>query len=47
MKKIPLDGVVISGNASLDTKALTGESLPASVYSGSNVISGSINLMVQ
>lgn len=43
-EKIPLDGVVILGNASLDTKALTGESLPTSVYSGSNVISGSINL---
>lgn len=43
-EKIPLDGIVISGNASLDTKALTGESLPLDVAEGSNVISGSINL---
>lgn len=43
-ERIPLDGVIISGNASLDTKALTGESLPLEVKEGDNVISGSINL---
>lgn len=43
-EKIPLDGEVISGSASLDTKALTGESLPLDVGVGSNVISGSVNL---
>lgn len=43
-EKIPLDGEVISGSASLDTKALTGESLPLDVGVESNVISGSVNL---
>lgn len=43
-EKIPLDGEVISGSASLDTKALTGESLPLDVGVGFNVISGSVNL---
>ncbi|MEI6857020.1 heavy metal translocating P-type ATPase [Psychrilyobacter sp.] len=42
-EKIPLDGVVISGNAALDTSALTGEALPIDVKSGDNVLSGSIN----
>ncbi len=43
-EKIPLDGIIILGNASLDTKALTGESLPQEVKTGDNVISGSVNL---
>ena len=43
-EKIPLDGVVISGSTSIDSKALTGESLPVDVIEGSNVISGTINL---
>ena len=43
-EKIPLDGVVVSGNATLDTAALTGESLPRKANVGSNVLSGSLNL---
>ena len=43
-EKIPLDGVIISGNASLDMRALTGESLPKNFNNGDNVLSGSINL---
>ncbi|MCS5421307.1 MULTISPECIES: heavy metal translocating P-type ATPase [Psychrilyobacter] len=42
-EKIPLDGVIISGKAALDTSALTGEALPVDVKSGDNVLSGSIN----
>ena len=43
-EKIPLDGTVIEGDSSIDTKALTGESLPQDVSEGSQVISGCINL---
>ena len=43
-EKIPLDGTVIEGDSSIDTKALTGESLPQDVFEGSQVISGCINL---
>ena len=43
-EKIPLDGVVIDGAASLDTSALTGESLPRSVNIGDSISSGCINL---
>ena len=43
-EKIPLDGVVISGLASVDTSALTGESAPRAVKTGDSVISGCINL---
>ena len=43
-EKIPLDGVIISGNSSIDAKALTGESLPVDVIEGSSVISGTVNL---
>lgn len=43
-EKVPLDGVVTKGNSSLDTKALTGESMPVEVEAGENVVSGSINL---
>ena len=43
-EKIPLDGVVVEGNSSLNTSALTGESLPRKVEEGSEVLSGSINM---
>ena len=43
-ERIPLDGVVIKGQSSLDTKALTGESLPRDVSTGDEVVSGCINL---
>ncbi len=43
-ERIPLDGVVLKGQSSLDTKALTGESLPRDVMIGDDVISGCINL---
>ena len=43
-EKIPLDGVVTKGCTSLDTKALTGESLPRDVNVGDEVISGTLNL---
>ena len=43
-EKVPLDGVVVSGSSSLDTAALTGESLPRSIAEGDDVISGCINL---
>jgi Cd2+/Zn2+-exporting ATPase len=43
-EKIPIDGVVAEGSGSLDTSALTGESLPREVTPGSQVISGCINL---
>ncbi len=46
-EKIPLDGVVISGASTLDTKALTGESLPRDVGCGEEVISGCVNLTSQ
>ena len=43
-EKIPLDGVVTEGSSTVDTAALTGESLPRSVSQGEDVISGCINL---
>ncbi len=43
-EKIPLDGKVISGNSSLDTAALTGESIPRDVKEGCDVLNGTINL---
>lgn len=43
-EKIPLDGKIISGSTTLDTAALTGESLPREVSEGDTVISGSLNL---
>ena len=46
-EKIPLDGTVIAGAASLDTKALTGESLPREVSAGGEVVSGCVNLTSQ
>lgn len=43
-EKIPIDGIVISGHSSLNTSALTGESLPREIQTGEEVISGCINL---
>lgn len=43
-EKVPLDGVVIEGNANLDVSSLTGESIPAVVKKGDKVLSGSINI---
>ncbi|WP_297196098.1 heavy metal translocating P-type ATPase [uncultured Flavonifractor sp.] len=43
-ERIPLDGVVLEGASTLDTAALTGESLPRQVQSGDDVISGCVNL---
>lgn len=46
-EKIPLDGKIIKGASTLDTKALTGESLPKEVLEGDEAISGKINLTSQ
>ena len=43
-EKIPIDGVVLEGTSSLDTSALTGESVPREVAPGGEVISGCVNL---
>ena len=43
-EKVPLDGVVRQGTSSLNTQALTGESVPRSVREGDDVISGCVNL---
>lgn len=43
-EKIPLDGTVVEGSSSVDTKALTGESMPRDISVGTDVISGTINL---
>ena len=43
-ERIPLDGIVVSGNSQLDTTALTGESVPRQVKTGSEVISGCFNM---
>lgn len=42
-EKVPLDGVIIEGSSSIDTAALTGESIPRDVIAGDSVISGCIN----
>lgn len=46
-EKVPLDGVVLKGSTTLDTKALTGESLPREVHEDEEIISGSVNLTSQ
>ena len=43
-EKIPIDGVIVEGNSTLNTSALTGESLPRNVAAGNEVISGCINI---
>lgn len=43
-EKVPLDGIIAKGTSTLDTKALTGESLPREVSAGDDVISGCINI---
>ena len=43
-EKVPLDGVVLEGESSLNTSALTGESLPRDVHAGDEIISGCINM---
>ncbi len=43
-EKIPLDGIVIEGNSTLDTSALTGESVPREIEKDSEVLSGSVNI---
>lgn len=43
-EKIPLDGVVVEGNSMIDTKALTGESVPREVNVGDDILSGCINV---
>ena len=46
-EKVPLDGIVTSGSTTLDTKALTGESLPRELSEGDEIISGCVNLTSQ
>lgn len=43
-ERVPIDGIIVSGSSSLNTAALTGESLPRDVKEGDEVISGCINL---
>ena len=43
-EKIPLEGIVINGNSTINTSALTGESVPREVSAGDDVISGCVNL---
>ncbi len=42
--KVPLDGVIIEGQSSIDTSSLTGESVPVTLFVGDNILSGSVNL---
>ena len=46
-EKVPLDGKVIKGSTTLDTKALTGESMPRDITVGDKILSGSINLTTE
>jgi Cd2+/Zn2+-exporting ATPase len=43
-EKVPIDGIVIAGSSTLDTSALTGESLPREIHEGDEIISGTINM---
>ena len=43
-ERVPLDGTVLEGSSTLDTAALTGESLPRSIHAGDDIISGCVNL---
>ena len=42
-EKVPMDGVVLEGKSSLDTVALTGESVPRSIHEGDEILSGCVN----
>ena len=42
-EKVPMDGIVLEGKSSLDTVALTGESVPRSVHEGDEILSGCVN----
>ena len=46
-EKVPLDGVIIKGQSTLDVKALTGESLPKDVFENDQILSGAVNLTSQ
>ena len=43
-EKVPIDGVVVEGTSTLNTSALTGESVPREAKAGDEIISGCINL---
>lgn len=43
-EKVPIDGIVVSGTSSLNTSALTGESVPRDVFQGEEIFSGCINM---
>lgn len=43
-EKVPMDGIVLEGSSSLDTVALTGESVPRSIHEGDEILSGCVNL---
>ena len=43
-EKVPIDGIVVEGNSSLNTSALTGESIPRDAKEGDEIISGCINM---
>lgn len=46
-EKVPLDGIVLKGATTLDTKSLTGESMPREIKTGDNILSGTINITSQ
>ncbi len=43
-EKVPLDGIILEGSTSVDTKALTGESVPRELETGDDILSGCVNL---
>ena len=43
-ERVPLDGIVLSGYSSLDTKAITGESMPRDIKPGEPIVSGCVNM---
>lgn len=43
-EKVPIDGVVVKGNSSLNTVALTGESIPRDIAEGDEIVSGAVNM---
>ena len=43
-ERVPLDGVILDGTSSLDTVALTGESVPRAIHKGDEILSGCVNL---